>query len=236
MKRFYKDVSVAPVEGGCVKGGWQVSLDARAIKTVQGAPQIVPTEALAMALAAEWDAQGEKVDASTMPLRDMADYAIDMVAPDPAALIAKTIAYGDTDTLLYRADPDEPLYVRQQEMWEPIVCAMENRLGTAFVRISGIIHRPQSDVTLEALHSELANQPPFALAAIEFMTHLASSLITGLSAATPRADALGFWNAANLEEDWQIEQWGRDEEAEERREKRTADFLKAREFWELATL
>lgn len=230
MKRFYKQVSVREIEGG-----WQVMLDARALKTVKGSPQTVPTKALADGLAAEWDAQGEKVDPATMPMRDMTDYAIDMVAPDPKALIDKAVQYGDTDTLLYRADPDEPLFARQQELWEPIVTAFEARLGASFSRISGIMHRPQNEETLAALRGELTGQSPFALAAIEMMTHLAASLITGLSAAQREADALALWNAANLEEDWQIEQWGRDEEAEERREKRTGDFLKAREFWELAT-
>lgn len=229
MRRFYKDVSTQAVDGG-----FQVMLDRRAIKTVGGLAQVVPTNAMADALGAEWDAQGEKIDAATMPLRDMADYAIDMVSPDPLALIEKTVPYGDTDTLLYRADPDEPLYTRQQEVWEPIVTAFEARHGAQFIRISGIIHRPQSDATLDALRGALTGQSAFALAAIEMMTHLAASLITGLSASEPEADARALWNAANLEEDWQIEKWGRDEEAEQRREKRTRDFLKAREFWELA--
>lgn len=230
MKRFYKEVCVKTFDGG-----WQIALDGRAMKTVKGAPQVVPTEPLAKALAAEWDAQGEKIDPAAMPLRDMADYAIDIVAPDPSALIAKTVDYGDTDTLLYRADPDEPLYARQQEVWEPIVQSMEARLGAAFTRISGIIHRPQSEEALGKLHEELTKQSPFALTAIEMMTYLAASLITGFSAAQSDADAQALWDAANLEEDWQIEQWGRDEEAEERRTKRNADFLKAREFWELAS-
>ena len=229
MKRFYKDVSVRDAEGG-----WQVMLDTRALKTVKGGPQVVPTKPLAEALAAEWDAQGDKVDPATMPMRDMADYAIDMVAPDPTSLIDKAVQYGDTDTLLYRADPDEPLYAKQQEVWEPIVEAMETRLGAKFTRISGIIHRPQSEETLSALRGELTGQSPFALGSIEMMTHLAASLITGLSAAQKDADALALWNAASLEEEWQAEEWGRDEEAEERREKRAADFLKAREFWALA--
>ncbi|UAB79083.1 molecular chaperone [Erythrobacter sp. SCSIO 43205] len=229
MKRFYKQVSVNEADGG-----WQVMLDTRALKTVKGSPQVVPSMALAEALAAEWDAQGEKVDPATMPMRDMADYAIDIVAPDPATLIDKAVQYGDTDTLLYRADPDEPLYARQHKVWEPIVTGFENRLSAKFTRISGIIHRPQSESTLAALRDELTGQSPFSLAAIEMMTHLAASLITGLSAAQKDADALALWNAASLEEEWQAEQWGRDEEAEERREKRTADFLKAHEFWTLA--
>ena len=229
MKRFYEQVSVNEVDGG-----WQVMLDTRALKTVKGSPQVVPSKALAHALASEWDAQGDKIDPATLPMRDMADYAVDIVAPDAGALIEKSLQYGDTDTLLYRADPEEPLYVRQQEVWEPIVTGFEDRLGAKFTRISGIIHRPQSEEVLSRLRDEMTGQSPFSLAAIEMMTHLAASLITGLSAAQKDADALALWNAASLEEEWQAEEWGRDEEAEERREKRTADFLKAREFWALA--
>lgn len=229
MKRFYKDVTVHSAQGG-----WQVALDTRAIKTVGGAPQIVPAKALADALAEEWAQQGEKIDPVTMPLRDMADYTIDMVTPDAGAFIDKLVPYGDTDTLLYRADPDEALYARQTKVWEPIVTAMEAQLNVQFVRISGIIHRPQADATLAALREQLSTQSPFALTAIEAMTHLAASLITGLSAAQPNADAQSLWQAACLEEEWQIEKWGRDEEAEEVREKRSKDFLKAREFWELS--
>lgn len=229
MKRFYKKVSANPVDGG-----WQVALDGRAIRTVKGAPQIVPTEALARALAQEWDAQGETIDPKSMPLRDMTDYAIDMLASDPAPVIEELVGYGDTDTLLYRADPDEPLYARQQEVWEPVVTRFEKRHGIECVRVSGIIHREQPRATLETMRSILLAQDQFALAAIQIMTNLAASLITGLSAADQDADALALWHAASLEEDWQAELWGRDEEAEERRAKREADFLKAREFWALS--
>lgn len=229
MKRFYKKVSVNPVDGG-----WQVALDGRAMKTVKGAQQVVPSETLARALHAEWDEQGETIDPASMPLRDMTDYAIDIIGPDPAPAIDELVGYGDTDTLLYRADPDEPLYARQQKVWEPIVSAFEERHGIQFVRVSGIMHRDQNAATLDAMRAVLAQQDKFALAATQIMTNLAASLITGLSAAEPDASALDLWNAASLEEEWQAELWGRDEEAEVRRAKRAADFLKAREFWELS--
>lgn len=230
MKRFYKEVAAVPVDGG-----WQVTLDGRGIKTVKGAPQIVPSEALALAMAAEWDAQGEKIDPASFVFRDMVDYAIDVVAPDPAALVEKVSTYGDTDTLLYRADPDEPLFARQQEIWEPIVTAVEAREGIELVRVSGIVHRPQSDAALARLSARLAEQTPFALAATEAMTSLAASLVIGLSAlGTSQEDAaLALWQAACLEEEWQADLWGRDYEAEERRAKRQADFLNA---WTMARL
>lgn len=229
MKRFYKVVSVAESDGG-----WQVTLDGRAIKTVQGQPQRVPTKALAQALADEWDAQGEKIDPASLPLRDMADYALDVVADTRADLASKLVAYADTDTLFYRADPDEPLYQRQQEVWEPILTAFEAREGVALKRVSGIMHTAQDAGAMVTLRAKLEALDPFALAGLEAMTSLAASLTIGLSAIEADADALALWNAASLEEEWQAQQWGRDEEAEERRAKRTQDFLHAVEFVRLS--
>lgn len=229
MKRFYKAVSVVESEGG-----WQVVLDGRGVKTVKGAPQIVPTKALAKALAAEWDAQGEKIDPKSLPLRDMVDYALDIVSAEPAPVIGKILVYGDTDTLLYRADPDEPLYARQQAVWEPLVARFETEHGVTMTRVSGVIHREQNPQSLETLRAALIRFNPFGLAGIEAMASLAASLIVALSATRAEADPLALWQAASLEEDWQAEQWGRDEEAEERRARRQADFLRAREFTVMA--
>ena len=138
MKRFYTNVTVEPAEGG-----WRAALDGRGIRTAGGKPQIVPTRALAEALAGEWAAQGDKIDAAAFPLRDLADLALDVVAGDRAEAERAILAYAETDTLCYRADPDEPLYHRQQEMWEPLLKGIESRHTVRFARISGIIHRQQ---------------------------------------------------------------------------------------------
>lgn len=230
IKRFYSDVAVERAD----TAGWQVTLDGRPLKTVRGASQIVPTEELARALAAEWDAQGEMIDTRTLQLRDMVDYAIDMVAPAHDVVVDQVVAYGDTDTLLYRADPDEPLYARQLEVWEPIVTAFEREHHVELVRISGVMHRAQPDDTLDRLREIAASRSALALAGIEAMAGLAASLVIALSASNPEADGEQLWQAASLEEEWQAELWGRDEEAEARREKRRSDFLKARELVLLA--
>lgn len=229
MKRFYDTVGIRQTDGG-----WQVVLDGRGLKTVKAAQQIVPTRALAEHLAAEWDSQGEKLDPATFPMRDMADYAIDVVTQTNAEIAASTVRYGDTDTLLYRADPDQPLYKRQIEIWEPIVTAFEAREAITLTRISGILHQPQSSAALDHLRSRLEAQTPFALAGMEAMASLAASLIIALEAAQGHGDPSNLWQAASLEEEWQADQWGRDEEAEERREKRMRDFLTAQKFVEAA--
>jgi len=231
IRRFYKDVTL-----GEVPGGWQVLLGGRGVKTVGGAAQVAPTAALGEALAAEWRRQGEKIDPKSLPLRDMADYAIDMVAPDPQAVARGLIAYAETDTLCYRADPDEPLHARQQEVWEPLLGAFEAAHGIALVRVSGVVHRPQPPAALAALEARLLALDPFVLAGVEAMAKLAASLVTALAAldAGQEEEPLALWQAVCLEEEWQAELWGRDAEAEERRARREADFLRACAFARLA--
>lgn len=228
MKRFYDTVSVAQNTDGT----WQVTLDDRPIRTVKGAPQAVPGEDLARLLAAEWDDAGETLDPKSFVHRDMADYAIDVIADNRATHIAKLLDFAETDTLLYRADPDEAFHAHQHALWEPLVTAFEAREGVALTRVSGIVHRAQPRESIAALEKRLAALGPFTLAAIEALASLSASLTVALSAleAEDEADALALWRAACLEEDWQAEQWGRDAEAEDRRADRENRFIKAWAF------
>lgn len=229
MKRFWKEVAVEPFEGA-----YRVVLDGRPIRTQGGAPQIVPTATLAEALAAEWRAQGEEIDPKTFPLRDLADYAIDHVRPDRAAAITGLLRYAETDTLCYRADPDEALYRRQQDLWEPLVQAFEARHGVRLERISGVIHRAQPEATMTRLGEALAAHDDFTLAAVTTLAALAASLSVALETLEPEADAAALFAAANCEQDWQAELWGWDPTAESLRASRLAAFEKAVEFARLA--
>jgi chaperone required for assembly of F1-ATPase len=229
MKRFYEDVAVTEADGG-----FRVTLDGRPIRTQGGAAQVVPTRALAEALADEWRAQGDEIDSKNFVLRDLADYAIDRVAPDPAASVARLLPYAETDTLCYRADPHEPLYRRQHALWEPLVQAFEARHGVRLERVSGIVHRPQPPETLARLSEVLATLDPFTLAALETLTSLAVSLTIGLLALEPDADPDALFAAANCEQDWQAEQWGWDAQAEEGRKLRLEAFRQAVRFARLA--
>lgn len=229
MKRFYQNVGVAEVEGG-----WQVELDGRGIKTARKAAQVVPSQALAKALAREWAEQGDEIDPARFFMRDQADYAIDMVAPDPSATIETLIGFAESDTLCYRADPDEPLYARQQEVWEPLLAMIEASEGVRFTRVSGIMHKPQPPATMAHLRSRLTALDAFALAPLQLMASLSASLAIALLALEDRAGHEDLWQAANLEEEWQAQLWGRDPQAEARRAKRRDEFLKACEFARLA--
>jgi chaperone required for assembly of F1-ATPase len=231
IRRFYTDVTLGEAPGAETRG-FQVLLDGRGVKTVGGAAQIVPTRALGAALAAEWARQGDRIDPASLPLRDMADYAIDMVAPDPAAVAEGLIAYAETDTLCYRADPDAPLHAHQQAVWEPLLTAFEAAHGITLMRVSGVLHRPQPAAALASLREKLLRLDPFVLAGTEAMTTLAASLVTAVAAldAVHEDEPRALWQAVCLEEEWQADLWGRDWEAEERRARREADFLRACAF------
>lgn len=229
MKRFYKQAAATQAEAD-----WQVALDGRGVKTQGGKPQVVPSAALAEALAAEWAAQGEDIDPASFLLRDLADYALDVVGGERADVIATLLRYAETDTLCYRGEPDEPIHVRQQAVWEPLLTAAEQRWDIHFERISGIIHRPQPPETLKRLETILSAHNDFTLAALNTLASLSASLVVALAAIEPDADIAALWNAAELEADWQVEQWGEDFEAQARRERRLAAFDAAARFARMA--
>jgi chaperone required for assembly of F1-ATPase len=225
VKRFYQAVTVTQTGGG-----WRVLLDGRGIKTAAGVPQVVPTQGLADALAQEWEAQGETIEPTTFPLRDLADYAIDVVTDEREDVVSSLVPYVETDTLCYRADPDEPLHRRQLEIWEPILARAEQRFGVQFTRVSGIVHKPQPPETLATLRAEMERRDPFTLAALRMTASLSASLAVGLLALEPDADVATLWNGASLEEEWQADLWGREWEAEERRVGRLEAFKLAVRF------
>lgn len=229
MKRFWREVTVE--EAG---EGWRVALDGRPLKTQQGRAQVVPTRTLAEALAAEWRDQSDTVDPDGFGYRDLADYAIDVVAPDRAAAIARILAFAESDTLCYRAEPDEPLGHRQRAVWEPLLKAAEARHGVRFERVVGIVHRAQPPDTLDRLRDALGELDPFTLAALQTLASLAASLVVALAALEPGADPEALFAAANLEEDWQAEQWGEDAEAQVLRARRVREFVAAARFAGLA--
>ena len=229
MKRFYRETAAAEQPGG-----WQVTLDGRGVKTQGGRPQLLPTRALADALAAEWAAQGEEIDPASFVLRDLADVALDVIAPDRADAVATLLRYAETDTLCYRAEPDEALFGRQSQVWEPLVTAAEARWQVRFLRISGVIHHAQPPETLARLEAALDELDGFDLAALHTLASLAASLIIGMAALDPDADGEALWQASELEEIWQAELWGSDAEAEARAAHRFATFTAAMRFARLA--
>ncbi|MEL7729038.1 ATP12 family protein [Citromicrobium bathyomarinum] len=225
MKRFWKAADLTQVD--C---GWQVALDGRPVKTRCGSAQILPTRALGELLRGEWADAPEEVHPDHFPLRDLADRAIDSVANDREPVIARLLGFADGDTLCYRAEPDEAVARRQAQVWDPIVAQVEDELGITLSRTHSILHKPQAEPSRAAIRQRLESESAFVLAALDASASLAASLCVALAGLKDDADAQALWAAANLEEDFQAEQWGVDAEALARRNAREAEFARALAF------
>lgn len=219
-KRFYKDVSVAEQDAG-----FAILLDGRPVRTPAKKILAVPTKPLADLLSAEWQAQAEVIDPATMPVTRLVNTALDGVATDTQAVFDDIVRFSSSDLLCYRADQPELLVQRQAERWDPVLDWAAGDLGARFLLIEGVIHHEQPrdaiaafDVTLRRHNSALA------LAALHTMTTLTGSAILALAFAERHLTMDEAWSLAHLDEDWTIEHWGSDEEAEERRAKRFEDF------------
>lgn len=229
MKRFYKTVSVAGTPGG-----QQLLLDGRPVKTPARASLVLPNPLLGQAVAEEWEGQGEEIVITSMPMTGFANAAIDRVAPDPDRFIGDIVAYGETDTLCYRADPGDPLAERQQKVWEPILTWAEQRYDISLVRVAGIIHQPQSQHSLSRLQSVVSSFNPFGLAGLSTLTSISGSLVAALALLENAYDSGMIWDAVCLEELWQIELWGADADAEATRQLRRVAFDDAHRFCSMA--
>lgn len=224
MKRFYREVAVAPAEGG-----HGILLDGRPIRTPARAVLAVPTDALAAAMAAEWDAQGDAIVMQTMPLTGIANAAIDLVAPGPAAFAAPLARYGESDLLCYRA-PEADLAAEQGRVWNPILEWAETRLRIEFALASGVMHVAQPAGIAEALGAALLELDPFRLAALAPIITIGGSLVVGLALVHSAFDSESLWQAVTLDERWQEERWGEDAEATAARELRHNEWQAAARF------
>lgn len=227
--RFYKTASVKAQDGG-----WQVLLDGRAVKTPKRAVLLLPTEALAEAIAKEWNAQGASIDPRSMPLAKLANTTLDAVVGREEPVRDAIAAYGTNDLLCYRAERPEALATRQAERWQPILDWARGELGVDLVTTSGVMPVEQPRETLAQLRGVMAELDAFALAACHVMTTLMGSAVLTLALLRQRLTAREAWEAAHLDEDFQIGIWGEDAEAEKRRALRWAEMQAAVAFYEIS--
>ena len=228
-RRFWKQTTTAQTDGG-----FEVLLDGRRVRTPAKAALILPTQGMATALAAEWEAQGEKIAPETMPFTRSANAAIDKVAPQRAEVIEMLAAYGDSDLLCYRADSPEELIARQAQQWDPALDWAETELGARLHPRTGVIHAPQDAQALQRLTEPLTAATDFEIAALHDLISLSGSLVLGLACARGWASPESIWNVSQLDESWQAEQWGADEEADAQTALKRAAFLHASEFYRLS--
>lgn len=228
-KRFWKTAEVAPAASG-----FAVLLDGRPLRTPARRPAEVPTKALAEAIAAEWQAQPEVIDPRAMPLTRTTNSAIDTVAENIAHVIDTIAAYGDADLLCYRAAHPEGLVARQAEIWDPLLDWAESTFSARLKVRTGVMHQPQPPAALAALRKAVVAAGPFQLAALHELVSLSGSLVIGLRAAAGDSDPDTLWTASRLDEIWQSDLWGTDDEAEAQAALRRAAFLDAARYFRLS--
>lgn len=226
-KRFWTETTV--VEAG---QGFSVTLDGRAVKTPAKAALDVPTRALAEAIAAEWDAQEEKVDPNTMPFTRSANAAIDKVRVQHGEVADMLAAYGDSDLLCYRADAPQALVARQAAAWDPVLDWAADTLEARLQPRSGVMHVPQEAAALENLRARTHRLNDFELAAFHDLVSLSGSLILAFAATHDLHPPLALWEMSRLDELWQEEQWGQDEDAQAMMLVKQAAFLHAKRFFD----
>lgn len=228
MKRFWKQVGIE-AEGS----GWTVKLDSRQLRTPARAPLIVPTQALADAIAQEWRLVDERIDPRAMPLTGLANAAIDRVQPQRQAFAAGLASYAQADLTCYRAEGPRELVARQEQSWDALLAWARRRFDIDFATTSGIVHVGQPDATIDRLSHAVAALDGFRLAGLSPLVTIGGSLVAALAVLEKAMTAEAAWNAVSIDERWQLEQWGEDAEAEAVLQNRRRDFLAASRFLDL---
>lgn len=228
MKRFWKTATTVPQDGG-----WGIALDGRPVRTPARAPLVVPSEELAEAIAAEWNAQGSDIDPAAMPMTGIANAAIDLATGDRAAFAETIAAYAQTDLLCYRDDRDAALQGEQAAAWNPLLAWAEARHGIEFALAQGVLPIDQPAATVAALREAVHALDPFRLAPLSPLVTIGGSLVAGLALVENAFAADMLWEAVSLDELYQERRWGADSEAQKARDRRAADWGNAARFLRL---
>jgi chaperone required for assembly of F1-ATPase len=228
VKRFWKDVSVER-EGE----GWAIKLDGRPVKTPARATLVAPAEALAQAIVEEWRSVEGEIEPRKMPLTGLANAAIDRVAPERQAFAGGLARYAEADLACYRAEGPRALIERQEEQWDRLLGWARRRYDVDFTTTSGVMHVAQPAATVERLSHAVAALDPFRLAGLSPLVTIGGSLVAALAVLEKAITPDQAWEAVSVDEQWQLEQWGSDAEAEAALEIRRRDLMAAAKFLEL---
>ncbi len=229
-KRFYKQVRIAERDGV-----FALELDGRVARTPAKRLLALPSRPLGDAVAAEWAAVTETIDPARMPLTRLVNIAIDRVADNPADVIDEVVNYAGSDLVCYRASEPEGLVEAQNAVWNPVLDWAHDVLGARFQLSEGVRYVEQEAAALAAVRADAEKiSRPFALAALASATNLTGSALIPLALARGAISSEQAWQAAHVDEDWQISQWGEDDDAKLRREFRKLGFEAAARVFQLS--
>ena len=223
-RRFYSTVEVA---AGAKAVGHAILLDGRTARTPGKRELRLASEPLAQAVAAEWAAQQDFIDPAGMPLTRLVNTAIDGVAARMADVAADIAKYAGNDLLCYRADFPAGLAARQSQLWDPVLAWLAETCGATLAVGTGLMPIAQSAEAGRCISSAIAPLDPMRLTALHVMTTLMGSAVLALAVLAGRLTPEAAWEAAHIDEDWQIAEWGEDAEAMARRRHRWQEMQAA---------
>ncbi|MFZ0813549.1 MAG: ATP12 family protein [Bradyrhizobium sp.] len=217
-KRFYANAGVGETDGG-----FTVTLDGKPIKTPSGRTVIVPVRSLAETIAAEWNAQGEFIEPLTMPVTRFANSVLQGVVDNVVAVADDVAKYFESDLLFYRAGHPEGLVAREATHWDPVLFWARDALGAHFILAEGVMHVRQPENAVAVARAALPGDA-WEIAALHVITTLTGSALLALALFRGVIDPDQAWAAAHVDEDWNAEKWGVDEEVAARRAAKLVDF------------
>mgnify|MGYP001826771603 FL=1 len=229
LKRFWQDATIETEADG-----FSVRLDGRPVRTPGKRLLSVPTELMAQRIAAEWQAQTEAIDPTTMPWTRSANSALDKVSAQRDEVRDHLLGYAGTDLLSYRADSPEGLVERQAKAWDPLLDWLESEYGVRLAVTRGVMPVAQDPDSLVRLRKAMDPMSDFHLTGFHDIVGLSGSYVLALAAIENQAPAGHIWALSRIDEDWQAEQWGVDEDAAETAEVKKAAFCHATEFYDAA--
>lgn len=233
MKRFYEQVTAAPPENG---SGYEVRLDERPVRTPLRKVLNVPTNGLADAIVAEWQQQGDEIDVEAMPMTRIAATALDRVAPDRAGYVDQVSAYAETDLVCYRAPAPKSLVVRQSRAWEPLLDWVRESYDAELAATDGLSPVAQNPEAIARLRGAVDDHDDFELAALGVAVAASGSVVVALALSRGYFNADAAFEISQLDESYQTEIWGAEEEAERRRAVLRAEIASAAMFLDLVRM
>lgn len=226
-RRFYKQAGVRELPPDAATGGaalYQVVLDGRPVRTPRKAALAMPYRALAEAIAEEWGAQGEVIDPATMPLTRFANSILDGVIGREPEVRADILKYAGSDLLCYRAEGPASLVQRQAAAWDRVLAWAREVFNARLVLTAGVMPVAQPDHALVGIAAALEELDAYRLTSIHVMTTLTGSALLALALSANAATPDAVWDAAHVDEDHNMQTWGRDEQAMARRDVRAKEF------------
>ena len=227
-RRFYQEVNVIKLERG-----FAVELDGRLVKTPLGQPQILTSKDLAIAIAHEWASQEKIIVPETMPLTGYANSSIDRIEKNRESILKEILNFAETDLLCYRANEPIDLVSRQNSHWQPLLDWAADTMKIKLKVTTGILHIKQPLRAIDTLAKLLRGKNDMELAGIISLTTACGQIILALALAKGRIDIKEALVCTQLEQIYQNERWGVDEETRIRQVSLETEIATATKFLSL---